>query len=411
MRKICIVSQYFEPDVTGSVTRLKNLLIALLSFGYEITIVTTVPHYPNGKHSSKYKGSLKYVEQYSENIRLIRMNMLNLPHNNFINRLFNYIYFLIMSLIALPSIKKVDCIWVTSPNFFGNIAGIIYKMFKRVPLILNVDDFWPDVVQSLGMLNSKVIIKLADLLNNFAYKYCDYITPISPNIKQQIIKKYHINPEKIHVIEVGFNYKKFKESSHRMEKKLRTIKSDFKNFKVAYSGILGPAYDFNLILNAAKIIESKNKDIIFFIHGKGELENNIRIKINKYGLKNTHLIQEHFSEEDYYHFLATCHLLLLPMKQGVFANTAIPTKLFTYLMLDIPIISVKGGDVERILNESNAGIAIEPEPEKIAEIILKLYCCSNYYSSFVGNGSSYVRENFSVNKIKEKVKSLFENIF
>ncbi len=48
MLRICIISQYFMPDIGGAVTRLKNLLKILNSMNHEVTIVTTVPHYPKG---------------------------------------------------------------------------------------------------------------------------------------------------------------------------------------------------------------------------------------------------------------------------------------------------------------------------------------------------------------------------
>jgi len=412
MARICIISQYFIPDVAGSVTRLKNLLESLSELNHEIVLVTSVPHYPHGNIPEKYRKKWRFKEKYGDNINVVRLRMLNIPHNNFLNRLLNYIFFCFISLTAIPSVGKIDCIWVTSPNFFGNVIGLIYKFFKRVPLILNIDDFWPDVVVSLGILKSKLLIKLADISNKLAYNYCDYITPISSMIKKRVVQKYSISPEKIHVIEVGFAVDKFKQTLNEIKNKdlLQAGNHNNNNFKVIYSGILGPAYDFDLILKAQKIIEEKGFNINLVIHGCGELKEYIRNKVKVLKLKNVEIITKHFQFNDYILFLLSGSLFLLPMKKGIFTETAIPSKLFTYLMLNRPIIATKGGDVEIILKNAKAGITIDYNPKLLANEIINFVKNKNIYKSYFENGTDYIRENYSIKCIQRKVIQLLEKI-
>jgi len=410
MARICIISQYFTPDVAGSVTRLKNLIEVFLKLNHEIILVTSVPHYPHGNIPEKYRKKWRFREKYGDNFNIIRLRMLRVPHNNFLNRLINYIFFCFMSLTAIPSVGKIDCIWVTSPNFFGNISGIMYKFFKRAPLILNIDDFWPDVVVSLGILKSKILIKLADIFNKISYNYCDYITPISSMIKKRVVKKYAISPKKIHVIEVGFTVEKFEQRLNRIRNKDNLSINKNNNFTVVYSGILGPAYDFDLILKSQKIIEKKGYNIYLLIHGSGELREYIIKKIKEFKLKNIELIGKHFQSDEYIQFLLSGYLFLLPMKKGIFSETAIPSKLFTYMMLNKPIIATKGGDVEVILKKSNAGIIVDYEPHTLANEIIRLVENKNLYKNYFGNGVDYLKINYSLKCIQRKVVQLLENI-
>lgn len=46
---LCIISQYFLPDINGDVIRLLNLIDILRRNGFNITIITAFPHYPDGK--------------------------------------------------------------------------------------------------------------------------------------------------------------------------------------------------------------------------------------------------------------------------------------------------------------------------------------------------------------------------
>lgn len=410
MTRVCIISQYFIPDIGGAVTRLTNLLKILRAMDLEVVIITTVPHYPKGEIPSKYRTRWKYIERFDK-ITIVRTRMLSNPHNSFKNRLVNYFFFIGMSLSVLSLSGKIDLIWVTSPNFFGNVSGIVYKLIKRKPLILNVDDFWPDVIQELGALKSSFLIRLANLFNILAYNYCDYITPISPMIKRKLIERYSISPSKIHVIEVGANYYDYRKGFNAFNdsKRGKGIISGKSEHLFIYSGILGPAYDFDMMLRAAKILEEENKfPFKLIIHGKGESESYIRLQIAKLGLNQTTLISSQMNHEDYIQFLLSATVFLLPMKKGIYAETAIPSKIFIYLMFDRPIISTKGGDVELILNESSAGFTVSNNYKEFAEAIKYLITDNITYNRYCNKGSLYVKKHFDLLVIKKKVERLLK---
>lgn len=399
------------PDIGGAVTRLKNLLKILNSMNYKVTIVTTVPHYPKGDISPNYQLGWKFIEK-TGNITIIRMRMLTISHDSFLNRLINYLFFILMSVLALPSIGKVDFIWAISPNFFGNISGFIYKFTKRVPLILNVDDFWPDVVQELGVVRSGFLLRIANLFNLLMYRSCDAITPISFMIKKKIIEKYRVHSSKIHVIEVGVDYKKFINVLNNVSMKFNTMKererriaNDSKQM-IVYSGILGPAYDFGMLLRAIKLLEEELETFQLIIHGNGPLKAYIRSQIAKLGLKRTKVLSSYLPFNDYMNLLYNASIFLLPMKKGVFSETAIPAKLFTYLMLDRPIVSTKGGDVEIILKKSNAGIVVPHDYKVLSEVLKMLIENKTIYSQFCRKGSIYAEKHFDLKIIRKKVNKL-----
>ncbi len=406
MKEICIIAKHFSPDVAGSVTRLNNLLKCIEKLEYKVTIITTIPHYPDGVIPEKYKKKKIFFENISDNITIIRLKMPSIPHNSFSARMINYLLFCYKSTKAIKYVKNIDLIWVTNPNFFGNITGIFYKMIMGKPLILNVDDFWPDVIVSLGLIKDNFLVKLADIFNKFAYNYCDYITPISSNIKQAVIEKYNINSKKIHLIEVGFDVNGF----IKKNKNIETISNPNKNFNIVYSGILGPGYDFKLILDMMQIIESKNYNINCIIHGKGPLKGYIEKGIKELGLNRVNVINKHFTLEDYNEFLQSVSISVLPMKKGIFNKTAIPAKLFTYMMLNKPIIATKGGDVEKIIEKSNVGLTTSHNPEEFAELIIKMYEDQKFYKTFLDTGKKYIEENYSIKVIKKKVNALLEEI-
>jgi hypothetical protein len=75
------------------------------------------------------------------------------------------------SLLSLPFSGKVDVVWALSPNYFSAISGFFYKMLKRVPLVLDVVDLWPEALVSLGVLTSKFLVGLVDAGLMFFYVF------------------------------------------------------------------------------------------------------------------------------------------------------------------------------------------------------------------------------------------------
>jgi len=127
-------------------------------------------------------------------------------------------------------------------------------------LVRNVDDLWPEVFYELGIVRSKLMRRILDFLAWISYAVPAAITPISAGYKHRIVEKYGIYADKIHVIEVGVERVKPISSSDHDKKD---------SFVVMYSGVLGLGYDFDVVLDAASLLE-KNGDIILIIRGVGE---------------------------------------------------------------------------------------------------------------------------------------------
>jgi hypothetical protein len=104
MKKICIISQYWLPDLNGDVVRLKNCIKVLINLGYEVTLITSLPHYPYGDRKG-YKSKPIIIEK-EKNIKIIRVYIPPLKHEGLHRRLILYITFTFTSLFPLFILKK-----------------------------------------------------------------------------------------------------------------------------------------------------------------------------------------------------------------------------------------------------------------------------------------------------------------
>ena len=202
--KVLVLAQYFSPDMGGGSTRASNVVNGLLSKGCEVTVVAAFPHYPHGNVPSQYKGKAVVSERFGY-AKVFRVWVPALPHSSSLKRMVLHFCFCVSSLFALPFVGRVDVVWGANPNLFSFFPSFIYGIVKRVPIVRNVDDLWPEAFYDMELVKSRVLKKLLDFVAKLSYTIPVAITPISSAYKRRIVEKYGVGAGKIYVIEVGAN--------------------------------------------------------------------------------------------------------------------------------------------------------------------------------------------------------------
>ncbi len=396
---ILVIGQYYPPDVGGSHRRTYNAVKGLEQIGHELEIITAIPHYPLGKIPSEYNRKILSIEREG-NHRLIRVWMPSVAHHGFARRLFMYLLFSFTALLALPITKRPDVIWATSPSVFSSFPAMIYSIIKRAPVVRNIDDLWPETAAQLGFL-SKRLQRIGEFGAKLAYLLSSTVTPISSAYIPTLVTKYGVQSNRIFVAEVGVDTTIFQEKPHPDTRRA-------KHFKIVYSGLLGVAYDFSTILEAAKKLQESN-NYHFLIRGVGEMENFIRAKIDEFNLTNVTLSTEFLEQETLTELLSSADALILPMKDYQSSDSGLPTKLFEYMACGRPIICMSAGESAKIVKEANCGIIVPPnDPSGLVTAILELEGNTSRVE-LRRNGRKYAEENYSLEKIAIKLEAAFNH--
>jgi glycosyltransferase involved in cell wall biosynthesis len=393
--KVLVLAQYFAPDMGGASTRATNVVKGLLDNGCEVTIVAAFPHYPHGKVDSQYKRKAIITERFGI-AKVFRVWIPSLAHNNALNRIVLHLCFIFSSLFALPFVNKVDVVWGANPNLFSFFPSYVYGLLKRVPIVRNVDDLWPEVFYELGYVKSKFARKLLHLLAWLSYAVPAAITPISRGYKRNIVTKYGIPPEKIHVVEVGVE---------RIESSVSARNSKNK-FTVMYSGVLGLGYDFNVVLEAARLL-SENEEIVFIIRGVGERASELKKTIAKRGLRNVILDNRFLPKDELNALLDSANVFVLPMATMNFIDLGLPTKVFEYQAYGKPVICVSNGEPARYIESTRSGLVVKPKDAIGFAEAVTILCKNEEFATELGlNGREYVSKYLTSPRIGERMQKI-----
>lgn len=398
--KIFIYTMYFLPDYGSAPVLMAEMASFFSKKGYEVEVVTT---FPRGEKGKKYKNKL-YVSERKDKFVIKRFwtNHSQTPIGRFIAW---SIYVFWATLYSLLKIKKEDRLFLRLPPLQLGLMGVFISKIKGAKFILNVQDIYPDLAIESGVIKSSLVIKLLKWLEKWIYRHSDCITVISEGFKKNLRQK-GVPENKIRIIPNWADTKFLKPLSrnNKIAKKL-----ELKNkFVIMYAGTISLSSFVALknLIEVANLLK-KEKEIIFVIIGEGIKKKELIEKATRLCLENVKFLPfQPFG--DMPSFLAVSDLLVVPLDIKK-THLSVPSKLYTYMAIGRPIItlSAKNSEVARIINEAKCGICLEPDNiNKIAKTILNLKNSRSRLEKFGQNARKYTEEKFA----KERVLSQYKNL-
>jgi len=400
---VLIIAQYFPPDLGGSATRAYNVAKGLTVNGCNVTVVSAFPHYPHGNIPPEYRWKPLKVEWIGK-IRVIRTFILPLKSEGLSRRILLFTCFIFTSLFAIPLVGKVDVIWAANPDVVAMVPALAYGLIKRRPATTNVDDLAIEDLYDLNLIKKRsVSASIIELIAKFLYNKMKAITPISPGYVSPLIEKYGVNRKRIHVVYGGVDLNIFKPKTTEQNNPRKD------EFIVLYSGAFSIAYDFNQVLNAAKILEEKDGKVKFILQGKGELVDQIKLKINQLGLRNVVVIDKLLSREEVAELLNKADMLIQPLGDYGKPHMGVSTKLYEYQAVGKPIICCSAGQPAKYVKETRSGVVVKPgDYEALAKAIIWLKENPKLALEMGENGRRYVEKEASIEAIGSKMKQILQ---
>jgi len=403
--KILFLSHYFPPEVNAPATRTYEHCRRWVEQGHEVTVVSCVPHHPMGRAYPGYKNKLVHVE-YIDGIKAIKVLTYITANEGFIKRTFNYVFYMFMALCIAPFLSKADVVISTSPQFFNGLAGYFVSRIKRAPWLLEIRDLWPESITAVGAIKNERLIAVLEWIERFVYRKADHIVPVTYAFKEHIVR-CGASGNAITVLRNGVDLNQF--SEQKKDTKLEHTWGLHNKFVAAYVGTHGMAHGLDTILEAAQIL-SHREDIVFLMVGDGAERERLFEEKNRRGLKNV-VMQAQQPKSVMPTIWAMTDVSLVLLKRLDLFKTVIPSKIFESMAMKRPIILGVEGEVQKIIEESQAGVCIAPESaDQLASAVQMLADNTDQYAALSAAGRPYVESNFNRQVIADQYLSVLESL-
>src|SRR5680860_1489839 len=143
--RILLLQQYFleEDDPGGS--RWNEMTKVWAEEGHEITVLGGMMHAHGKEKRKEYKGKA-FVKKQQGQVSILRCHVSESYNNGFAGRLWGYFSFMFSSLWGglVKTTGRFDVVIVTSPPLFVGFSGYLISRLKRIPLVFEIRDLWPE---------------------------------------------------------------------------------------------------------------------------------------------------------------------------------------------------------------------------------------------------------------------------
>ncbi|MDD7885911.1 glycosyltransferase family 4 protein [Flavivirga sp. 57AJ16] len=339
MTDILIITNYFPPETGAASNRIFHLAEGLEKRGFKVSVLTPLPNYPTGSVFDAYKGQFKDTSTKNN----ITIHRLWIYASNSKNKL--------LRLIAMLSYSFSLCwffLWNTipktviiqSPPLLVAFTSVLFLRSKKRKLILNVSDLWPIAGLELGAFKKNFSYKMLEKIESFNYKHADLILGQSHEILDHVTSLF---PKKD-----TFLYRNYPDFVTPKISKRIVSKG---KLKMVYAGLLGIAQGVYKLCQ-----ELDYTHIQFHIYGGGAEQDKIRTLISNNPELDI-IYHGEVSRDTLHKELVKYDLTIIPLLNRIYGS--VPSKIFEYARLGLPMLYFGGGEGELIIKEYDLGWVAE----------------------------------------------------
>ena len=400
--RVLLVTQYFYPENFKS----NDIALELTKRGHEVTVLTGLPNYPEGKVHKGY-GFFKRTKENFQGVDVIRTWLVPRGKGGGIRLFLNYFswaFFASIRALFLSFQKKFDIVLVHEPSpITQGFPAIVVKKIQKIPLHFWVLDLWPESLTSAGGINNKYVLSIFTKMVKYIYNNSDKILISSKGFKESIVAKGDYAGKLIY-------FPNWAEDSILKGTSDYPIPELPKGFKIVFAGNIGVAQDVDSIIKTALILKER-LGIHFVFIGDGRSREQLESFVFKNDLNKTVHFLGRFPIDAMKTFFNQADVLLVSLKDELIFNLTVPAKLQAYLCTQKPILGMLNGEGATIIKEANCGFSANAgDSEGLAKEIIKIYEMNNEERNALGlNGFKYFEENFTMSRCIDNLEFILKN--
>lgn len=377
--KIWIMNHYAIPPSYGGLNRHYYFSKYLSQMGHDVTIFTSSKIHNSDVNFND--GNLYRVLDIDD-VEYTFIKTSDYKGNG-IKRIFTFLQFpfnMIRTARKFFKEGKPDIIYASSPEIFSAFLAVRYSRKKKIPVVLEVRDIWPQsIVEYTKFTDKNPIIKILYLIEKSIYKNAtrliftfeggsEYIRDKGWDIEN----RGKIDIEKVEYLNNGVDIDEFdKNSDIAVDDK---IYPNSDKFKVIYTGSLRRVNCVGKILDIAMSLKEKDeRDIEFIIYGDGNEREELQKRISDEGLDNVK-IMGHIQKKYIPRVLIRSDLNIMVGEPHpkLYKYGVSPNKVFDYLASGKPLLcTFIPSNKYNLINRNQCGVSMETSDiEDIAQEII-----------------------------------------
>jgi colanic acid biosynthesis glycosyl transferase WcaI len=348
---VLLVSNYFAPEGGAAAVRLTRLARQLHRRGHRITVLTSLPHYPEGRIREGFRGRFKVIEDHA-GITVVQTWLIASPSPRISRKLLSHATFMLSAMLGAPGLPRPDVVLVEGQPVLAGVAGAFAARLKGCAYVVNVSDLWPDHLLSVGALGERhPLYRLARWVVDRVHRGAALIVAMSPRWAE-VIRGHIGGRTPIEVIYNGVDLEAFRPGGDDRPFRARHGLDD--RLIMSFIGTFSTQYDFELMLEVARHFQGNSRVQVVFI-GQGSQEATVRAGVE--GLDGVRWIPWLDPDEVAPAWNASALTFFAMRDQPLYRGT-LPAKVFEAMASGVPMVAAMEGVGAELIETSGAGRSV-----------------------------------------------------
>jgi colanic acid biosynthesis glycosyl transferase WcaI len=393
-QRLLLIGVNYAPEPTGIGKYSGEMIRWLANNGYDCTVITAYPYYPQWKVQEPYfKNRYWYKKETTDNITVYRCPQYIPADPSGKKRMvmdFTFLLSTFFKLLQLLFVKKFDIVMIVVPPFHLGLLGVFYKKIRGAKLFYHIQDLQIEAARDLGMIRSPSLIRLLFKLERYVMKQADTISSISEGMIRKIRQK---TGRDIVLFPNWVDVSLFYPLDNR-----GSLKTEY-GFKITdkvvlYSGAIGEKQGLESILYTAATL----KDIQFLICGSGPYKEKLMGLAAEQGLENVIFFPlQPFERFNHFLNMADVHLVIQKANAG---DLMMPSKLTTIMAVGGLAVVTANSDtsLHEVVRAQHIGILVAAEDQLALNEGIHA-AVHNEPGHITGNAREYALNYLAIDKI------------
>ena len=388
-----------DPD--GRLMRMGMLAEELSNRGHNVIWFSSTFNHFTKKQSYDKDTIVKVKENYHLYLRHANSYKKNIS----VSRILNHMTIAKKFRKKSKELNKPDLIYVSYPIIEYAEEAVKYGIKNNIPVIVDIRDLWPDIFNhNLPRVKRMIAAPYIWIMEYKAKKIME--NAFALNAVSEAMLSWGLQKGKREKSKFDrFFYIGYKRHSNDNTQDVSFL-IDKNKFNISFFATINNQFDYDRLVEFAKEIEIRDKDIVINVCGDGPQMDMLTEKVK--GISNIKLLGW-MGKDELDGILKNSKMGLAPYKNTFDFQMSVSNKFAEYISYGLPVILTSEGYMKSLIEKNNCGISSRSIKE-ICDYIIEIKNNNEKYKKISNNAKDLYEENFVADKIYKNLADYLENI-
>lgn len=349
-----------------------------------------------GHHVTLFAPSFEN-DNVDESVRIISIKTVA---TRFIGEYFFY-WRLFWQLLKMGKVISPDVIYIREMGL--NFSPYLIARLFRVPAIVEINGMVTEELKQAGYSPWKLL--LIGFFRKFNLCFGDRIVAVTPELEQNLQRKYSIRNGVLSTIENGVNIQRFRAGDKLSARRQLNLPTD--SFILIYVGSFYPHHGLLETLQIFSEMKQHEPNVKLLLVGDGALKQRLKTVAENNGISSDVIWAGRIPLQEIPNYISAADVCLLLFNSNNGHVTGRSIKILEYMSCSRPVIVSQTPELVQFVSQHRCGLAVDSSDyESAAETIRQLLHNESWRASLGNSGRKAVESVFQWEHTTRKIEKL-----